>query len=50
MGLTVVEPEAVAAMVWIIGEHVHSIPEPIEALSTYVENFKDSPADVQNQV
>jgi len=43
------DPEAIASMAWIIGEHVHCIKNPIDSLRFFVDNFVDSSAEVQNQ-
>eukprot|EP00917_Polyrhabdina_sp_WS-2016_P032053 GHVP01068415.1.p1 GENE.GHVP01068415.1~~GHVP01068415.1.p1 ORF type:complete len:908 (+),score=189.75 GHVP01068415.1:185-2725(+) len=44
------EPEAKAAIVWIIGEYAERIENPEEILASFVEGFVDEPAQVQLQV
>ena len=44
------EPEAKAAMVWIIGEYAHRIDNADELLKTWITSFKDEPTQVQLQL
>eukprot|EP00771_Trimastix_marina_P001018 gnl/Trimastix_PCT/2062.p1 GENE.gnl/Trimastix_PCT/2062~~gnl/Trimastix_PCT/2062.p1 ORF type:complete len:857 (+),score=356.29 gnl/Trimastix_PCT/2062:188-2758(+) len=43
------EPEAKAAMIWIIGEYSDRIEQADEVLTTFVETFHDEPPMVQLQ-
>jgi vesicle coat complex subunit len=44
------EPEAMAAIVWIIGEFTHKIDNPVAIMERFVTGFKEEPAEVQQQV
>ena len=44
------EPQARAAMVWIIGEYVERIDNAMELLETFVESFADEETHVQLQI
>jgi AP-1 complex subunit beta-1 len=49
-GEAIEDPEARASLVWIIGEYVHQLQDPVEALQSYVTRFTDDPPLVQQQV
>lgn len=44
------EPEAKAAMIWIIGENAHRIENANELMEYFLENFKVEPVQVQLQL
>mmetsp|Transcript_28691 Transcript_28691/g.80199 ORF Transcript_28691/g.80199 Transcript_28691/m.80199 type:complete len:944 (+) Transcript_28691:130-2961(+) len=44
------EPEARAAMIWIIGEYSDRIDNSDELLENFLDNFHDEPAEVQLQL
>lgn len=44
------EPEAKAAMIWIIGEYADRIENADELLESFLDNFIDEPASVQLQL
>lgn len=44
------EPEAMAAIVWIIGEFTHKIENPVAIMERFVTGFKEEPAEVQQQI
>lgn len=44
------EPEAKASMIWIIGEYAERIDNADELLESFLENFQDEPATVQQQL
>jgi len=44
------EPEAKAAMIWIIGEYADRIDNSGELLESFVDNFLDEPPNVQLQL
>lgn len=43
------EPEAKAALIWILGEYAEKIDNADEILSTFLDNFGDESAPVQLQ-
>jgi len=47
---TLDEPEAKASMIWIIGEYAERIDNADELLDSFLENFKEEPAQVQLQL
>jgi AP-1 complex subunit beta-1 len=47
---TLDEPEAKAAMIWIIGEYADRIDNADELLESFLDNFADEPAAVQLQL
>jgi AP-1 complex subunit beta-1 len=47
---TLDEPEAKAAMIWIIGEYASRIENAPELLESFIEGFKDENAQVQLQL
>eukprot|EP00499_Haloplacidia_sp_CaronLabIsolate_P005297 CAMPEP_0196780220 /NCGR_PEP_ID=MMETSP1104-20130614/7289_1 /TAXON_ID=33652 /ORGANISM="Cafeteria sp., Strain Caron Lab Isolate" /LENGTH=919 /DNA_ID=CAMNT_0042150417 /DNA_START=40 /DNA_END=2799 /DNA_ORIENTATION=+ len=47
---TLDEPEAKAAMIWIIGEYADRIDNSDELLESFVEAFHDEPTEVQLQL
>ena len=47
---TLDEPEAKAAMIWIIGEYAERIDNADELLLTFIESFQDEVAVVQQQL
>lgn len=49
-GEAIEDPEARASLVWIIGEYVHQLADPVEALQPYITRFNDDPPLVQQQV
>merc|ERR1719253_63499 len=44
------EPEAKAAMIWIIGEYAERIDNSAELLESFLESFQEEPANVQLQL
>jgi len=44
------DPEAKASIVWIIGEYIEIIDNADELMANFVENFKDEPDVVQQQI
>mmetsp|Transcript_9055 Transcript_9055/g.13695 ORF Transcript_9055/g.13695 Transcript_9055/m.13695 type:complete len:882 (+) Transcript_9055:85-2730(+) len=44
------EPEAKAAMIWIIGEYAERIDNADELLELFLDNFHDEPVEVQLQM
>lgn len=42
-------PEALASVVWIIGEFTHKIEDPVSIMERFVTNFKDEAVEVQQQ-
>ncbi|GBG29232.1 AP-1 complex subunit beta [Hondaea fermentalgiana] len=47
---TLDEPEAKAAMIWIVGEYAERIDNADELLETFMDAFQDETADVQLQL
>eukprot|EP00300_Choanocystis_sp_HF-7_P036445 c52291_g1_i1.p1 GENE.c52291_g1_i1~~c52291_g1_i1.p1 ORF type:complete len:906 (+),score=209.44 c52291_g1_i1:57-2774(+) len=47
---TLDEPEAKASMIWIIGEYAERIDNADELLDSFLDNFKEEPAQVQLQL
>ena len=45
-----VEPEARASMIWIIGEYAERIENADELLDTFIDTFHDETASVQLQL
>eukprot|EP00913_Durusdinium_trenchii_P032908 g30807.t1 len=44
------EPDAKAAMVWIVGEYAERIDNSGDLLESFLESFHEEPAAVQNQI
>ena len=44
------DPEAKAAMIWIVGEYAERIDDAAAQLSQFASNFSDEPASVQLQI
>lgn len=44
------EPEARAAMIWIVGEYADKIDNADELIATFIESFTDEPTQVQLQL
>jgi AP-1 complex subunit beta-1 len=47
---TIDEPEAKAAMIWIIGEYAERISNAPDLLEAFLDNFHDEPMEVQLQL
>jgi len=44
------DSEAVASIIWIIGEFLHKIDDPYTTMQIYVDGLKDSTVEIQQQV
>jgi AP-1 complex subunit beta-1 len=44
------EPEAVSALIWIVGEYYEKLEEPESIIEEYIETFRDDPTQVQLQL
>lgn len=44
------EPDAKAAMIWIVGEYAERIDNSGELLESFLESFREEPASVQHQI
>lgn len=44
------EPDAKAAMIWIIGEYAERIDNSVDLLESFLENFHEEPSSVQLQL